>query len=167
VLRSAARAALDLISAENPKAEHFQKYPTTTSEMPYLSRLTAENMIPLDDSEEAPRMHQSARPTAELRHTLRELLAHKVSNPDDDPHLSGVLFFCATDERTRQLIERIELLASEAFFDASGRAISHRMRAAAVDGVRIKQKHKAPADETVIRIALPDKGYITVSTARL
>ncbi|MNJ79898.1 hypothetical protein D3C77_780820 [compost metagenome] len=53
------------------------------------------------------------------------------------------------------------------FFDASGRAISHRMRAVAVEGVRIKQKHKAQADETVIRIALPDKGYITVSTARL
>lgn len=112
-------------------------------------------------------MHLSARTTAELRHTLRELLAHEVCNPDDDPHLSGVLFFCATDERTRQLIERIELLASEVFFDASGRAISHRMRAVAVEGVRIKQKHKAPADETVIRIALPDKGYITVSTARL
>ncbi|WP_449433593.1 hypothetical protein [Pseudomonas putida] len=112
-------------------------------------------------------MHLPNHCTAELRSTLRELLAHDISNPDDDPHLSGVLFFCVTDERTRQLVERIELLASEVFFDPSGRAIGHRMRAVAVDGVRIKQKHKAPADETVIRIALHERGYITVSTARL
>jgi len=112
-------------------------------------------------------MHPHAQTTAELRSTLRELLTHEVDNPDEDPHLSWVLFFCATDERTRQLIERIELLASEVFFDAYGRAIAHRMRAVAVDGVCIKQKHKAQADETVIRIALVDKGYITVSTARL
>ncbi|MNH38394.1 hypothetical protein D3C79_994160 [compost metagenome] len=78
-----------------------------------------------------------------------------------------MLFFCATDERTRELIERIELLASEVLFDASGRAITHRMQAVAVDGVRIKQKRKAPTDETVIRIALSDMGYITVSAARL
>jgi len=57
-------------------------------------------------------MHPHAQTTAELRSTLRELLAHEVDNPDEDPHLSGVLFFCATDERTRQLIERIELLAA-------------------------------------------------------
>ncbi|HHJ1299839.1 MULTISPECIES: hypothetical protein [Pseudomonas] len=112
-------------------------------------------------------MHPQTRTTAELRSALRELIAHEISNPDDDPHLSGVLFFCATDERTRELIERIELLASEVFFDASGRAITHRMQAVAVDGVRIKQKYKAPTDETVIRIALSDMGYITVSAARL
>ncbi|MFJ4067662.1 hypothetical protein ACIPW4_20515 [Pseudomonas sp. NPDC089996] len=111
-------------------------------------------------------MYPDIQTTAELRSTLRELLAHDVCNPDDDPHLSGVLFFCATDERTRQLVERIELLASEIFFDPTGRAINHRMRAIGVKGVRIKQKHKAPADETVIRIDLDDKGYITVSTAR-
>ncbi|MDZ3991040.1 hypothetical protein [Pseudomonas sp. Teo4] len=111
-------------------------------------------------------MQTYQRATAELRSALRELLAHDVSNPDDDPHLSGVLFFCSTDERSRQLVERIELLASDVFFDASGRAINHRMNAVAVEGVRIKQKRKAPADETVIRIALPDKRYITVSTAR-
>ncbi|MNH10620.1 hypothetical protein D3C76_320380 [compost metagenome] len=111
-------------------------------------------------------MHPHVRSTAKLRSTLRELLAHEVSNPDDDPHLSGVLFFCVTDEHTRQLIERIELLASEVLFDASGRAIAQRMRAVAVDGVRIKQKRKALEDETVIRIALPEKGYITISTAR-
>ncbi|HDS1737065.1 MULTISPECIES: hypothetical protein [Pseudomonas] len=105
--------------------------------------------------------------TTELRHTLRQLLAHDICNPDDDPHLSGVLFFCATDEHTRQLIERIELLASEAFFDSTGRAIRNHMRAAAVDGVQIKIKRKVPDDETVIRIAVPDKGYITVSTVRL
>ncbi|MBA1203295.1 hypothetical protein G7009_16305 [Pseudomonas capeferrum] len=105
--------------------------------------------------------------TAELQQTLRQLLEHDVLNPDEDPHLSGVLFFCATDERTRQLIERIELLASETLFDAKGRALPERMHAAAVEGVRIKRKRKAPTDETVIRIALPDKGYITVSTARL
>lgn len=106
-------------------------------------------------------------PTRELRHTLRQLLAHEVSNPDDNPHLSGVRFFCATDEHTRQLIERVELLASEAFFDDKGRAIPARMREAAVDGVCIQQKRKACEDETVIRIALPEKGYITISTARL
>ncbi|MFJ2983458.1 MULTISPECIES: hypothetical protein [unclassified Pseudomonas] len=111
-------------------------------------------------------MHPHTRTTAELRASLRQLLTHDVSNPDDDPHLSGVLFFCATDERTRQLIERIELLASEVFFDPCGRAIGPRLRAVAVEGVCIKQKRKAPADETVIRIALRDKGYITVSTAR-
>jgi len=91
-------------------------------------------------------MHLYARPIAELRSSLREMLAHDMSNPDEDPHLSGVMFFCATDEQSRQLIERIELLASEVFFDANGRAISE--------------------DETVIRIALAEKGYITVSTAR-
>jgi len=111
-------------------------------------------------------MHPDTRTTAELRSALRELLAHDVSNPDDDPHLSGVLFFCATDERTRQLVERIELLASEIFFNPSGRAVGHQMRAIRVKGVCIKQKRKASADETVIRIDLNDKGYITVSTAR-
>lgn len=112
-------------------------------------------------------MHAQDSSTAELQNTLRQLLAHEVINPDDDPHLSGVRFFCVTDEQTRLLIERIELLASETLFDATGRALPERMRAAAVDGVLIKQKRKAPADETVIRIALPSKGYITVSTARL
>jgi len=112
-------------------------------------------------------MHPDNRTNTELRSALRELLAHDVSNPDDDPHLSGVLFFCATDEHTRQLVERIELLASEVFFDACGRAISYRMRAIGVKGVSIKHKRKASADETVIRIGLGDKGYITVSTARL
>ncbi|MFJ4153561.1 hypothetical protein ACIPZF_01955 [Pseudomonas sp. NPDC089752] len=111
-------------------------------------------------------MQPHTRSTAELRSTLRELLTHEVSNPDEDPHLSGVLFFCATDERTRQLVERIELLASEVFFDPCGRAIAQRMRAVAVEGVCIKEKRKAAADETVIRIGLGDKGYITVSTAR-
>lgn len=52
---------------------------------------------------------------AELRSHLRELLTHDLANPDQDPHLSGVMFFCVTDEPSRQLIERIELLASEAF----------------------------------------------------
>ncbi|PVZ42483.1 hypothetical protein [Pseudomonas sp. CC120222-01a] len=112
-------------------------------------------------------MYPESRTNAELRSALRELLAHDVNNPDDDPHLSGVLFFCATDEHTRQLVERIELLASEIFFDPCGRAIHHRMRAIGVKGVRIKQKRKASADETVIRIDVNDKGYITVSTARL
>lgn len=112
-------------------------------------------------------MPNHARHTEALQHTLRQLLAHEVSNPDDNPHLSGVRFFCATDEHTRQLIERVELLASEAFFDAQGRAIPAHMQAAAVDGISIRQKRKAPEDETVIRIALPDKGYITISTARL
>lgn len=112
-------------------------------------------------------MYPDSRANAELRSTLRELLAHEVSNPDNDPHLSGVLFFCATDEHTRQLIERIELLASEIFFDPCGRAIHHRMRAIGVKGVCIKQKRKAAVDETVIRIDLALKGYITISTARL
>ena len=112
-------------------------------------------------------MYPESRNNAELRSALRELLAHDINNPDDDPHLSGVLFFCATDEHTRQLVERIELLASEIFFDPCGRAIHDRMRAIGVQGVRIKQKRKASADETVIRIDLDDKGYITVSTARL
>ncbi|WP_248920413.1 hypothetical protein [Pseudomonas entomophila] len=111
-------------------------------------------------------MPRHDQPTRELRRTLRQLMAHEVSNPDDNPHLSGVRFFCATDEHTRQLIERVELLASEAFFDPHGRAIPARMRDAAVDGVCIRQKRKAPSDETVIHIALPQKGYITISTAR-
>lgn len=106
------------------------------------------------------------RSIAELRSSLRELLAHDVSNPDEDPHWSGVMFFCATDERTRQLIERIELLASEVFFDGCGRAISQRLRSVAVDGVLIKEKRKATDDQTVIRITLADQGYITVSTTR-
>ncbi|MFF7062758.1 hypothetical protein [Pseudomonas sp. NPDC008258] len=111
-------------------------------------------------------MHLHARSIAELRSSLREMLTHDISNPDEDPHLSGVMFFCATDEHSRQLIERIELLASEVFFDPNGRAISEHMKAATVDGVRIKRNRKAPADETVISIAVADKGYITVSTAR-
>lgn len=113
------------------------------------------------------RMHLYARSIAALRSSLREMLAHDISNPDEDPHLSGVMFFCATDEHSRQLVERIELLASEVFFDPNGRAITEHLKAAAVDGVRIKRSRKAPADETVIRIALADKGFITVSTARL
>lgn len=113
------------------------------------------------------RMHPYARSIAELRSSLREMLAHDISNPDDDPHLSGVMFFCATDEQTRLLIERIELLASEVLFDPNGRAIAEHMRAAAIDGVCIKRNRKAATDETQIRIALAGKGYITISTARL
>ena len=112
-------------------------------------------------------MHLYARSIAELRSSLCEMLAHDIRNPEEDPHLSGVMFFCATDEHSRQLVERIELLASEVFFDPNGRAIAEHLKAAAVDGVRIKRNRKAPADETVIRIAVADKGYITVSTARL
>lgn len=111
-------------------------------------------------------MHPHNRSIAELRSNLRELLAHDVSNPDEDPHWSGVMFFCVTDERTRQLIERIELLASEVFFDACGRAIPQRLRSIAVDGVLIKEKRKVADDQTVIRISLADQGYITVSTTR-
>ncbi|KTT14288.1 hypothetical protein IRZ48_05255 [Pseudomonas fulva] len=103
---------------------------------------------------------------AELRSHLRELLTHDLANPDQDPHLSGVMFFCVTDEPSRQLIERIELLASEAFFDARGRAITHHMKAAVVEGVQIKRCRSAPADETRIRIILSGKGYITVSMTR-
>ncbi|AVF55836.1 hypothetical protein AL527_12030 [Pseudomonas fulva] len=103
---------------------------------------------------------------AELRINLRELLTHDLTNPDQDPHLSGVMFFCVTDEQSRQLIERIELLASEAFFDVRGRAITHHMKAVAQEGVLIKRCRSAPADETRIRIILSGKGYITVSMAR-
>ncbi|MHC6225337.1 hypothetical protein ACYU03_11300 [Pseudomonas sp. X10] len=106
-------------------------------------------------------------PTTQLKHSLRQLMQHDVSNPDDDPHWSGVMFFCATDEHTRALIEKIEILASEAFFDPRGRAIMQHVRAAAIEGVRVKQLKDAPADETIIRICLPSKAYITVSAARL
>lgn len=34
-------------------------------------------------------MHPYARPIAELRSSLREMLAHDMTNPDNDPHLSG------------------------------------------------------------------------------
>lgn len=112
-------------------------------------------------------MHSAQCPTTQLKHNLSQLLKHEVSNPDDDPHWSGVLFFCATDEHTRTLIEQIEILASEAFFDPRGRPIHHRLRAAAVDGIRVQQLRKASTEETVIRISLPERGYITVSAARL
>lgn len=35
------------------------------------------------------RMHLYARSIAALRSSLREMLAHDISNPDEDPHLSG------------------------------------------------------------------------------
>ncbi|MFV3406541.1 MULTISPECIES: hypothetical protein [Pseudomonas] len=112
-------------------------------------------------------MPRHARPIAALRTTLRQLLAHDISNPDDNPNLSGVRFFCATDEPTRMLIEQVELQASAVLFDARGRAIECHMREAAIEGVRIRQKPNSAENETVIRIALPEKGYITISTARL
>ncbi len=105
-------------------------------------------------------------PTAQLRNHLRQLLQHEVRNPDDDPHWSGVMFFCATDERTRTLVEQIEMLASEALFDLRGRPIAYRLRSTAVEGVRVQQLKDAPADETILRICLPHKGYITVSAIR-
>lgn len=112
-------------------------------------------------------MHSEKCPTAQLKLTLFQLLKHEVSNPDDDPHWSGVLFFCATDEHTRTLIEQIEILASEAFFDSRGRPIPHRLRAAAIEGIRVQQVKDASAEETVIRISFPERGYITVSAVRL
>ncbi|HKS15521.1 MAG TPA: hypothetical protein VJS90_21030 [Pseudomonas sp.] len=112
-------------------------------------------------------MHTAKCPTAPLKFYLCELLKHDVSNPDDDPHWSGVMFFCATDEHTRTLIEQIEMLASEAFFDARGRPIHHRLRAAAVEGIKVRRVRDAPAEHTVVRIALPGRGYITVSAVRL
>ena len=148
----------------------IQKFLTALSEASYLLPLHTENKIGVGQRKVAIqrrfRMHLYARSIAELRSSLREMLTHDISNPDEDPHLSGVMFFCATDEHSRQLIERIELLASEVFFDPNGRAITEHLKAAAVDGVRIKRNRQAPADETVIRIAVADKGYITVSTAR-
>ncbi|CAG8863618.1 hypothetical protein PS627_00556 [Pseudomonas fluorescens] len=112
-------------------------------------------------------MHSVNCPTTQLKYNLFQLLKHEVSNPDDDPHWSGVMFFCATDEHTRTLIEQIEILASEAFFDPRGRAIHHRLRAAAVEGIRVRQVKNASPEETVIRITLPERGYITVSALRL
>ena len=40
------------------------------------------------------------------------------------------------------------------------------MKASTVEGVRIRRNRNAAEDETVIRIALAEKGYITVSAAR-
>jgi hypothetical protein len=112
-------------------------------------------------------MHSEKCPTTQLKLTLFQLLKHQVINPDEDPHWSGVLFFCATDEHTRTLIEQIEILASEVFFDSRGRPIPHRLRAAAIEGIRVQQVRDASAEETVIRISLPQRGYITVSAVRL
>ncbi|CAK9889645.1 MULTISPECIES: hypothetical protein [Pseudomonas] len=103
---------------------------------------------------------------AELRQALQQLVDHNVENPDDDDHWSGVLFFCTTDERTRTLVEQVESLASELFFDPQGRALRHRMRVACIDGVIIQESTPTPDDETVIHIELLQAGRITVSTAR-
>ncbi|QVM98885.1 hypothetical protein JYG36_12215 [Pseudomonas sp. SORT22] len=103
---------------------------------------------------------------AELKQALQQLVEHNVHNPDDDDHWSGVLFFCATDERTRTLVEQVETLASELFFDPQGRALRHRMRTACIDGVIIQESMPSRGDETVIRIEVLQAGRITVSAAR-
>lgn len=112
-------------------------------------------------------MNPFEQPMRELRQALRQLMAQETPNPDDDPHLSGVMFFCATDEPTRQLVERIELLAHQVLFDATGRPIHARMRALGMEGVRIKLKQKVSSEETVIQLVVAGKGYVTVKTAVL
>lgn len=104
---------------------------------------------------------------SELKHVLKKLARHNVKNPDGDSHWSGVVFFGATDDLTRSLIEQIEILAGEVFFDHLGRARRSHMRATYLKGIRIRELRSAPSDETVIQITLPQGGYITVSTARL
>lgn len=74
-------------------AQHLKTFPTPPSEAPYLLPLPTENMIGTGGRKVAIqrrlRMHPYARPIAELRSSLREMLAHDMTNPDNDPHLSG------------------------------------------------------------------------------
>ncbi len=93
-----------------------------------------------------------------LRTALRALADHDLHNPDDDPHLSGVLFFCATDERSRQLIEQVELLAYEALIDPTGQALSE-------EGLHASVAPCGAEHETVIEIALAGKGVVTIKAA--
>lgn len=67
---------------------------------------------------------------AELKQALQQLVEHNVHNPDDDDHWSGVLFFCATDERTCTLVEQVEILASELFFEHPRQPFARLLRQA-------------------------------------
>lgn len=102
-----------------------------------------------------------------LRTALRALADHDLLNPDDDPHLSGVLFFCATDERSRQLIEQVELLAYDALIDPSGQPLPARVQALSEEeGLHVTVGPCSAEHETVIRLALAGKGVVTIKAAR-
>jgi hypothetical protein len=102
-----------------------------------------------------------------LRTALRALADHDLHNPDDDPHLSGVLFFCATDEHSRQLIEQVELLAYDALIDPTGQPLHARVQAISEEeGLHASVGPCSVENETVIRIALAGKGVVTIKAAR-
>ncbi|WP_434771526.1 hypothetical protein [Pseudomonas entomophila] len=100
-----------------------------------------------------------------LRTALRALADHDLHNPDDDPHLSGVLFFCATDERSRQLIEQVELLAYEALIDPTGQPLHAHVQALSEEGLHASVAPCSAEHETVIEIALAGKGVVTIKAA--
>ncbi|WP_144936339.1 hypothetical protein [Pseudomonas alabamensis] len=101
-----------------------------------------------------------------LRTALRALADHDLHNPDDDPHLSGVLFFCATDERSRQLIEQVELLAYDALIDPVGQPIHARLENISEGGITASVGPRGAEHETVIEIALAGKGVVTIKAAQ-
>ncbi|AMA45761.1 hypothetical protein [Pseudomonas alabamensis] len=101
-----------------------------------------------------------------LRTALRALVDHDLHNPDDDPHLSGVLFFCATDERSRQLIEQVELLAYDALIDPVGQPIHARLENISEGGITASVGPRGAEHETVIEIALAGKGVVTIKAAQ-
>lgn len=59
--------------------------------------------------------------TPKLKELVQKLKEHSVSNPDDNPNLTGEEFLSTTDERTRELIGQIVEVARVVLFDREGR----------------------------------------------
>lgn len=59
--------------------------------------------------------------TPKLKELVQKLKEHSVSNPDDNPNLTGEEFLSTTDETSRELIEEIIEVGGVVLFDREGR----------------------------------------------
>ncbi|NWA25570.1 hypothetical protein HX882_27185 [Pseudomonas gingeri] len=59
--------------------------------------------------------------TPELKKLVQKLKDHSVSNPDDNPNLTGEEFLSTTDETSRDLIREIAEVGAVVLFDREGR----------------------------------------------
>ncbi|WP_145155816.1 hypothetical protein [Pseudomonas oryzihabitans] len=103
--------------------------------------------------------------TPELKKLLKDLNEHSPSNPDDDSDLTGEAFLSVTDDRTRDLIEKIVDVSRVVLFDHAGRKQGQSRAAIARAGNRVSvvgDPHDPDdADKTTIQIDTPH-GVLTV-----
>ncbi|MDQ0124400.1 hypothetical protein J2W17_003350 [Pseudomonas lini] len=108
--------------------------------------------------------------TPELKKLLKLFSEHQVSNPDDDPDLSGTSFKNATDHRSQELLEKIEEVGRVVLFDHNGNQQGQSRAAIRRAGFRVAVVGD-PYDEnerykTTVQIETPH-GHVTIDASRI